>query len=204
MAVPVVCPGEAVSGFDSFVTSSAPAKPSPTPITPPMRPSVTDSPMTWPTMRRLRQPIAFSVPNSRTRRETADRVSRLASRNAAISTAMASHLPRLLARLEALDSEPVTSLARSAEVVTVSEGRALLDLALHGGDVRGAVGRDVDGVHVVLHVGQLLRDRERDVDVRRVVAGRSPTMPTTLKFVVVPLLLPIAMVEPTVSLFCVA
>jgi hypothetical protein len=69
--------------------------------------------------------MAFSVPNSRTRRETAASVSRLASRNAAISTAMASHLPRLLARLDALASEPVTSLARSLEVATVSEGSAL-------------------------------------------------------------------------------
>jgi hypothetical protein len=51
-------------------------------------------------------------------------VSRLASRNAEIRTATASQRPRLLARLEALDSEPVTSLARPAEVVTVSPGRA--------------------------------------------------------------------------------
>ncbi len=50
-------------------------------------------------------------------------VSRLASRNAAISTAIASHLPRLLARLDALDSDPVTSLARLLEVVTVAFGR---------------------------------------------------------------------------------
>ena len=62
------------------------------------------------------------MPNSRTRRDTADMVSKLASRNAAISTATASHLPRLLARLEALDSEPVTSLARELEVVTVALG----------------------------------------------------------------------------------
>jgi hypothetical protein len=41
------------------------------------------------------------------------------------STAMASHLPRLLARLEVLASEPVTSLARSLELVTVDDGTAL-------------------------------------------------------------------------------
>ena len=124
MAEPVVWPTTAVSLGDIFDTISAPARPSPTPITPPMIPRVTDSPMTWPTMRRLFQPSAFSVPNSRTRRETAASVSRLASRNAAMRTAIASHLPRLLARLEALDSEPVTSLARSLEVVTVSDGSA--------------------------------------------------------------------------------
>ena len=65
-------------------------------------------------------PIAFSVPNSRTRRDTAAIVNRLAGRNAAMTTASARRLPRLLARLEALDSEPVTSLARSLEVVAVS------------------------------------------------------------------------------------
>ncbi len=82
------------------------------------------SPMIWRMIRRLRQPSALSVPNSRTRRDPADTVSKLARPNAAASTATASHLPRLLARLEALDSEPVTSLARSLEVVTVALGRA--------------------------------------------------------------------------------
>ena len=85
-----------------------------------MMPSVIDSPITWPITRRLRQPRALSVPNSRVRRDTAARVSRLASRNAAIRTAIASHLPRLLARLDALARDPVTSLARSADVVTVT------------------------------------------------------------------------------------
>ncbi len=95
------------------------------PATPPMMPMVIDSPITWPITRRLRQPRALSVPNSRTRRVTAAMVSRLASRNAATSTAIASHLPRLLARLDALARDPVTSLARSADVVTVAPGTAL-------------------------------------------------------------------------------
>ena len=46
----------------------------------------------------------------------------LARKNAAASTAMASHLPRLLASVEALDSDPVTWLARSLDVVTVAAG----------------------------------------------------------------------------------
>ena len=46
------------------------------------------------------------------------------SSRAARSPATASHLPRLLARLEALDRDPVTSLARLAEVVTVAPGTA--------------------------------------------------------------------------------
>ena len=68
---------------------------------------------------RLGQPSALSVPNSRTRRDTADDVSSAATRNAAASTAMDSHLPTLVARLEAVDSEPDTVEARSADVVTV-------------------------------------------------------------------------------------
>src|SRR5580704_19157778 len=85
-------------------------------------PIATDSPITWPTTRRDFQPSALSVPNSRTRRDTADMVSKLASRNAAMSTAIASHLPRLLARLDALDSDPVSWLARSLEFVIVAFG----------------------------------------------------------------------------------
>ena len=87
-----------------------------------MMPMTIDSPITWRTIRQLGQPNALSVPNSRTRRVTAAMVSRLASRNAATSTAIASHLPRLLARLAALASDPVTSLARLLDVVTVALG----------------------------------------------------------------------------------
>src|SRR6266581_5088083 len=95
-----------------------------TPAAPPATPMTSASPMIWRMIRRLVQPIALRVPNSRTRRETADIVRMLASPNAAASTATASHLPRLLARVEALDSDPVTSLARLLEVVTVAVGRA--------------------------------------------------------------------------------
>ena len=41
-----------------------------------------------------------------------------------MSTAIASHLPRLLASDAALDSEPVTSLARLFSSVTVEPGTA--------------------------------------------------------------------------------
>ena len=77
-------------------------------------------------MRRLLQPSALSVPNSRTRRDTADTVSRLATRKAATSAATASHVPRRSARLEALDSDPLTCSARSSEVVTVALGMTVL------------------------------------------------------------------------------
>jgi hypothetical protein len=85
----------------------------------------TDSPSTWTTIRRVRQPIAFSVPNSATRRATAAIVSRQATANAAISTRTDSHRPRSLASLAALDTDPVTSLARLASVVTVLPGSSL-------------------------------------------------------------------------------
>src|SRR5258708_27849429 len=89
-----------------------------------MRPMTSASPMIWRRMRRLRHPIALRVPNSRTRRETAEMVRMLAIPNAAARTAAASHLPRLLARLDALESDPVTWLARLPELVTVAFGSA--------------------------------------------------------------------------------
>src|SRR5579872_5312574 len=101
---------------------ATPAKPRPTPARPPMTPVVTDSPRTWLTIRLLRQPRAFSVPNSGTRRATAAMVSRLATANAAIRTRTASHLPSAPASLAVLAADPVISLARSDELVTVAFG----------------------------------------------------------------------------------
>src|ERR1700749_4281981 len=95
-----------------------------TPAAPPAMPMTRASPMIWRMIRRLPHPIALRVPTSRTRRETADIVRMLARPNAAASTATASHLPRLLASVEALARDPVTSLARLLDVVTVAEGRA--------------------------------------------------------------------------------
>ena len=63
------------------------------------------------------------MPNSGTRRATAAMVSRLATANAAIRTRTASHLPRAPASLAAPAADPVISLARSAELVTVAAGR---------------------------------------------------------------------------------
>ena len=122
----VVLPREAVSGCANLPTAAAPRKPSPTPIAPPTMPIAIDSPITWKTTRRLFQPSALSVPNSRIRRDTADMVSRLASRNAAIRTAIASHLPRLLASDDALEMEPVTWLARVSWSVMVTPGTDLV------------------------------------------------------------------------------
>ena len=98
-----------------------------------MMPMTTDSPITWAMIRLDRQPSALSVPNSRTRRATAAIVSRLATANAAISTRIDSHLPRSLASLAALVTDPVTWFARLEAVVTVSLGQELLDLGLHRG-----------------------------------------------------------------------
>ena len=87
-----------------------------------MTPCTAASPMTWPTMRRLRQPIALRVPNSRTRRVTEAMVSSTASTKAASSTSAESQVPSVLARVEAVLSEPETLLARSEAVVTVADG----------------------------------------------------------------------------------
>ena len=128
----------------SCVMSQAPPQPSATPMTPPAMPCTTDSPSTCPTMRRLRQPSALRVPNSRTRRETADTVSRLATRKAATRAARPATCRAGRRGSEALESEPLTWSARSSAVVTVALGRDRLDLRLDGGDVLGAVGLHVD------------------------------------------------------------
>src|SRR6266536_3064275 len=78
--------------------------------------------MTWAMIRVLRQPNALSVPNSRTRRVTAATVSRLATATAVASTRTDSQRPRSSASFAVLDREPVTWLARLAEVVTVALG----------------------------------------------------------------------------------
>ena len=142
-------------------------------------PVLTDSPSTWPTIRLLRQPSAFSVPNSGTRRATAAMVSRLATANAAISTSTASHLPRSLASLAALAADPVISLARSAELVTVGLRQQVLDLLLHRGDVGGAGRGHVDRVDLAVHGlagagigGQRLGAGQRDVHLGRAAGLR--------------------------------
>src|SRR5258708_36587609 len=96
------------------------------PSAPPSSPVTMASPMTWRTTRREVQPSALSVPNSRTRRPTADMVNSAATANAAISTRIDSHLPRLLARDAAEAIEPVTDLARSAEGAPGAGGPAFL------------------------------------------------------------------------------
>ena len=139
----------------------------------------TDSPSTWPTIRRLRQPSALSVPNSGTRRDTAAMVSRLATANAAISTSTASHLPSTPASLAALAADPVISLARSAELVTVACGSRCRDLLLDHADAGGAGRGHVDRVHLVLHRlararvgGQRLGAGQRDVHLGRAAGLR--------------------------------
>lgn len=73
-------------------------------------------------IRRLRQPSALRVPNSRTRWTTAARVSGMATANDASRMTMASHRPRSLARPAVLASEPVTCPARLPALVTVAAG----------------------------------------------------------------------------------
>lgn len=62
------------------------------------------------------------MPNSLTRRETAEEVSRPATRKAAARTAYESQVPTVEASEEAVEREPETVSARSAEVVTVVSG----------------------------------------------------------------------------------
>ena len=81
--------------------------------------------MTCAMIRRPRQPSALSVPNSRTRRETAAIVRITATVNAAISTRIGSHRPRSSASFAVEESEPVISLARLLGVVIVADESSL-------------------------------------------------------------------------------
>ena len=136
--------------------------------------SVTDSPITWPTMRpHFPAECLQRGSNSRTRRETAASVSRLTSRNAATRTASASHFPRLLARLEALDSETgdlAGQVARGGHGVRGQGRRRIL-----AGDrwrmSEELLARDVDRLFTSFFMlASFCATAERDVDVRGVVA----------------------------------
>ena len=78
--------------------------------------------------------------------------------NAAASTAIDSHLPRLFASEAVEDSEPVTDLARSAAVVTVAEVSAALIAGGDRVDLGRAGGLHVDRRDVPGLLGQGLRD----------------------------------------------
>ena len=83
-----------------------------------MSPWISDSPVTCLTTRDWRHPSALSVPSSRTRLVTEERVSSEAIKNAASSPTISSAVPSLPVRFFASTSEPETRLARSLAVVT--------------------------------------------------------------------------------------
>ena len=122
-------PAEAASATVAFssgpmaLTSAAPATPISAPSTPPSAPWASASPVTWRTTSRCGQPMALSVPSSRVRLVTDDRVRRPAIRNAATSPTTVSAPPSLPARSLASASEPVTRSARSWLVVVSAPGK---------------------------------------------------------------------------------
>jgi hypothetical protein len=90
-----------------------------------MMPTTSDSPITWLMMRRLSQPSALRVPNSRARRATAAGVRSAATVKAAPRVRMANHMPSSLARVAVLASDAVTWLASELSLVIVADGRRL-------------------------------------------------------------------------------
>src|SRR6266542_4274242 len=103
-------------------TTTAATTPSPIPSRPPARPCATDSPTTCRTTSRCVQPIAFSVPSSRTRLPTEERVSSAARRNAAAAARIPSTRPRLCERFDASTSEPLIRSATSCALATCAPG----------------------------------------------------------------------------------
>ena len=140
-----------------------------------MRPCTTDSPATWPTTRPFDQPMALSVPNSRVRRETPEIVNSTASASATASTMSDSQVPRFVISDDALESEPETVEARSDCELTVASGSSSWRAACTRRDRVGGLRLHVDRRDDVAGAGELLRDVQRDVDVRRrvgLVRGR--------------------------------
>ncbi|CAM5292950.1 hypothetical protein SFUMM280S_03833 [Streptomyces fumanus] len=140
------------------------------------------------------------MPNSRTRRETAEEVSSPATRKAAIRTTTESHRPTLVASEEAVDNEPETVSAMLAEVVTVVPEMFfwIADLTLF--DPLRVGGLDVDRGDLVLDVTEGLGLLQREVEVGGgVPACSAVAMPMTLYLV------PFTVtVEPVLSFFSLA
>ena len=143
-----------------------PTSPMAMPTTPPMSPCTSDSPATWPTMRRLLQPMAFRVPNSRVRRVTPEMVKRIAIRNAAASTMIDSQVPRFPTRVEAVESDPDTLDAEVGLGADRVVGQRRLERGLQRGDVVGRGGLHVDARDLAVFAAQALGDVEGDVHVR--------------------------------------
>ena len=102
--------------------ASATTMPRTTPTSPPRTPCASDSPTTWRTTSHCVQPSAFSVPSSRTRLPTDERVRRTARRKAAIAARIASAVPSRLERLAASTSEPLIESATSFALATCARG----------------------------------------------------------------------------------
>ena len=85
-----------------------------------------------------------------------------------------SQVPRLVMSDDALESEPETVDARSDCELTVASGSAASMSVCTAAICVGGLGLHVDGRDHVADAGEVLRDIERDVDVRRRVgvAGR--------------------------------
>ena len=135
---------------DRAVTSPSPKKPSPppvlelavsvgpnapmdeattmprtTPSRPPSTPWASDSPRTWRITSHCVQPSAFSVPSSRTRLPTEDRVRRIASRKAATAASAASAVPSRFERFAASTSEPLIESATCFALATCARGNCV-------------------------------------------------------------------------------
>ena len=99
------------------------------PVTPPIRPWMTDSPETCRTTVHRDQPSAFSVPSSRTRLATDDSVSSAGDEHRGQQPHDLEARPSFDERSFASLREPPTRLARSAAVVTSEFGK-LASIAL--------------------------------------------------------------------------
>ena len=112
----------AVSDGPKAPIDAATMIPRTTPSRPPRIPCASDSPTTWRMTSHCVQPSALSVPSSRTRFPTEERVRRMASRNAATAARTASAVPSRFERFAASTSEPLIESATCFALATWARG----------------------------------------------------------------------------------
>ena len=137
-------------------------------------PWASDSPTTWRTTSHCVQPSALSVPSSRTRLPTDERVRSTASRNAATAARIASAMPSRFERFDGVDeraADRVGDLLRARDLRVRVER---LDLLLHVADRGAARRRGRARRWRALLAREHLELGERDVDVGRLAAERRP------------------------------
>ena len=130
--------------------------PMPTPITPPTIPCASASPAIWRITSRRDQPSARSVPISRTRLATEERVSSAASMIAMAITMIERASAEALGQVGGIDERARDLVGNVLGARDLGAGEGVLDLLLNRSDGRALVGAHEHDVDLVLLAGERL------------------------------------------------